>query len=123
MAWQNAWRDPKRPSTPEFAEFAEALTRARACAERREVELIVKHAETDWRAAAWMLERRNPARYGRNPTQHVDLTVREGAPVQHRNGLSLSDLFKTAVELGIDPITGTQNESRVDELRERYGVE
>jgi hypothetical protein len=32
-------RDPGRPSTPQFAEFAEALTRARARAEQREVEL------------------------------------------------------------------------------------
>jgi hypothetical protein len=47
----------------------------------REVRLIVKHAERDWRAAAWILERRNPDRYGRNPVQPMELTT---PPARHR---------------------------------------
>jgi hypothetical protein len=57
----------------------------------REVRLILKHAETDWRAAAWMLERRNPDRYGRNPIQPVELTT--PAPRRHKAGLTLNDVL------------------------------
>lgn len=98
-------RDPDRPSTPEFAEFAEALTRARARAEQREVELILRAAEDDWRAAAWMLERRNPARYGRNPTQRLDVTLRGGPPIRHKLGLTLGDVadFARELEKGDEP--------------------
>src|SRR5436309_11236469 len=52
-------RDPRgRPAAASFAEFAEALTRARAEAELREVKQIVAASKDDWRAAAWLLERR-----------------------------------------------------------------
>jgi hypothetical protein len=91
-------RDPDRPSTPEFAEFAEALTRARAKAEQREVELILKAAEDDWRAAAWMLERRNPARYGRNPVQRVEVALEHGTKPR---GVNLHDVLRVAREQGL----------------------
>lgn len=61
--------------------------------------MIVKHAETDWRTAAWMLERRNPARYGRN-VQRVDMTVREEP--EGRRGISLRDVLEVARDAGID---------------------
>jgi hypothetical protein len=106
-------RDPDRPSSPEFAEFAEALTRARARAEMREVQLIVKHAETDWRAAAWMLERRAPERYGRNPVQRIELAGDPDAPieVQHRHGLKIHDVLRLGRELGLI------GDDEIDELR------
>jgi len=107
-------RDPDRPTTPDFAEFAEALTRARARAEMREVQLIVKHAEDDWRAAAWMLERRAPERYGRNPVQRIELAGAPDAPVniQHRHGLNIHDVLRTARECGVF------SDEELDELRE-----
>jgi hypothetical protein len=85
--------------TPEFAKFAEALTRARAKAERREVELILRAAEDDWRSAAWMLERRNPARYGRNPVQRVEVAVEHGGAKPR--GVNLEDVLRVAREQGL----------------------
>jgi hypothetical protein len=56
-----------------YREFYLAVERAQSEAELRDMLLIGKAAATDWRAAAWRLERRAPRRYG---TQ-VQATLRE----------------------------------------------
>jgi hypothetical protein len=38
-----------------------------ALSEARAVVLILRAAQTDWRASAWWLERRWPERWGRRP--------------------------------------------------------
>jgi transposase len=48
-----------------FRRFRTRVEQARAQAEVRDVTIIAKASERDWRAAAWRLERRNPQRYGR----------------------------------------------------------
>lgn len=52
------WRD-------KYADFAEAIEKARAEAETRNVVLIQSAAKTNWQAAAWWLERSFPDKYGR----------------------------------------------------------
>ena len=47
-----------------YHEFREAIMRARAEAEARNVTLIQTAARADWRAAAWFLERSFPDRWG-----------------------------------------------------------
>ena len=69
---------PKDSETP-FAEFADAIQKAQADAETRNVALIAKAAqEGTWTAAAWWLERKHPDRWGRKEriehSGHIDVT-------------------------------------------------
>jgi hypothetical protein len=49
-------------------------------AEMRDVALIAQAAKENWQAAAWRLERKYPARWGRK-TQH-EVTGKDGKPVE-----------------------------------------
>ena len=48
-------------------DFADRLTKAESLADKRALESIVRAVEQEryWRAAAWMLERRNPEEFAR----------------------------------------------------------
>src|SRR5205823_5588913 len=50
-----------------YRDFRAKLEQARAVAEARDVTLISKAAERDWRAAAWRLARAAPSRWGTRP--------------------------------------------------------
>jgi hypothetical protein len=54
-----------------FHKFLVAVERAQAESESRDVALVAKAASTDWRAAAWRLERKTPRRYGPRVQQAV----------------------------------------------------
>jgi hypothetical protein len=56
---------------PVYAEFVEAVEAALAEWEARDVLLIGEAAKTDWRAAAWRLERRLPMVYGRRERHEI----------------------------------------------------
>lgn len=61
-------RDPDRPSTPAYAEFADAIQRAQAEFEMQcllGINAAAKAKPENWRASAWLLERAFPLRYGR----------------------------------------------------------
>ena len=62
-----------------YREFRDAVTRARAEAEARNVAIIQKAAPDDWRAAAWWLERAFPDRWG--PRQKLEHSGPDGAPI------------------------------------------
>jgi len=49
---------------PKYKAFADAVEKAQAAANLRDVTLISHAAKKDWRAAAWRLERRHPKRWG-----------------------------------------------------------
>jgi transposase len=51
-----------------YHEFHEAVEKALAESEVRDVALIAKAAEAQWQAAAWRLERRAPERWGKRVT-------------------------------------------------------
>jgi hypothetical protein len=60
--------DPNRPPTPLFAEFADSIEHARGTFEIERLRRIAAAAEAEpgnWRANAWLLERWDPAPYGR----------------------------------------------------------
>lgn len=58
-------RDPDRPPTPLYADFADAVEMARGKFEADLLEAINEAATkpSNWRAAAWLLERFAPERY------------------------------------------------------------
>jgi len=56
------------------------LETARATAEVREVALITQAASESWQAAAWLLERRAPERWGRVAVRSADDKPVEPAP-------------------------------------------
>ena len=66
-------RDPDRPATPELEDFAAEVRRAEASLEIRCVETIL--ASDNWRAAAWLLERRFPDRWGPSARHEVRAEV------------------------------------------------
>ena len=59
-----------------YAKFAQRIAKAEADVEHDTVRVISNHARGDWRAAAWLLERRNQRRWGaslgRFTTERVD---------------------------------------------------
>ena len=55
----------KRQSRGKYRDFLEAVERAQAEAEVRDVVTVERASKTDWKAAAWRLERKFPARWGR----------------------------------------------------------
>ena len=66
-------RDPDRPATPELEDFAAEVRRAEASLEIRCVETILE--SDNWRAAAWLLERRFPDRWGPSARHEVRAEV------------------------------------------------
>jgi hypothetical protein len=66
-------RGGKQRSGP-LRDFADAVTKAQGESETRLLTLITKSASAgEWRAAAWLLERRNPELYG----PRIQLTLRQ----------------------------------------------
>ena len=64
----NEWMKDTRPR---FVKFSEAVTRANGRARAELVRDIRKHGRKDWRALAWILERRFKPEYGNG----LDLTT------------------------------------------------
>lgn len=66
------------PDAAPYREFVELLEQARAAAEADNVRVIKTAAKTNWTAAAWLLERAYPERWGRRDAVHTS------GDVQHR---------------------------------------
>lgn len=54
-----------KKSEAEYVEFSDAVEKALADAEVRDVMIIANAATSDWKAAAWRLERKFPDKWGR----------------------------------------------------------
>ena len=76
--WQ-AGKFPRGASKQLKAEFSEELTRARGGSAARLITIINQAAPEDWRAAAWILERRFPRDFGK---QTLEITGEGGGPMQ-----------------------------------------
>jgi hypothetical protein len=72
-----------REKRGKYKEFSNAVEKAMAEAEMWDVALIAQAAKENWQAAAWRLERKYPARWGRK-TQH-EVTGKDGKPVEITN--------------------------------------
>src|SRR5439155_3987146 len=64
--------------------FCEALTRAAEEAQVRLVERIEQHSIGDWRAAAFILERRNKKDWGRHETIDATITSKADEDLERR---------------------------------------
>tara|TARA_R100000664_G_scaffold34236_1_gene55479 strand:- start:6368 stop:6841 length:474 start_codon:yes stop_codon:yes gene_type:complete len=62
-----------------FLDLLNAVEKAQADAELRDLAIISKASTEDWRASAWKLERRNPSKWGR---QRIEAEVRGGLVVE-----------------------------------------
>lgn len=79
---ENNPRAKMRKSEAPFVEFSNAIEKALAQAEIRDVAIIGKAAEENWQAAAWRLERKFPERWGRKDKQSIELTGKDGNPIE-----------------------------------------
>jgi len=66
-------------SKPLLRELSDAVSKARASAEVRNVYRIQQAAETSWQAAAWWLERSHSKKWGRQ--QKVELSGADGGAI------------------------------------------
>lgn len=80
---------------PLQAKLLEAVERAQAEAEARDVKRLDLAAEDDWRAVAWRLERRFPRKWGH--LERMELTGMGGGPVETTQTARL-DLTKLSNE-------------------------
>lgn len=71
-----------RKSEAPFVQFSDAVNKAFADAEIRDVTLIANAATSDWKAAAWRLERKFPDRWGRKD--------RIAAELEHKGNVGLN---------------------------------
>ena len=60
-SWMSKANGPKPAA--HFVEFKEAVQRAQARSVTRLVAIIMRAADSDWRAASWLLERRAPEHF------------------------------------------------------------
>ncbi len=55
--------------------FQKAVEQAMAWSEARDVALIAKHSENDWKASKWRLSRRYPDKWGKKQYDDYDLDI------------------------------------------------
>lgn len=80
--WQHG-RFPRGADKDLRVEFLDQLTRARGESARRLTALISTAATDDWRAAAWLLERRFPKDFARDASLYERLEALEAALPQN----------------------------------------
>jgi hypothetical protein len=82
------WLDRGASDAPEDAEYAELRTRvenAKAEGEARNVAAIASAARENWQAAAWLLERMYPDRWGRSSVRLRDTPEETTPQVEHES--------------------------------------
>lgn len=85
----NRWtkRGENEDAPEEFRHLCKALNRAKAVAMLRHVSVIDRAGERgDWRASAWILERRHPEKFGRITSEETGKSQRSDhlpTPIEH----------------------------------------
>ena len=106
-----------------YVEYLEAIKKAEAIAEVRNVGIIQNAAINTWTAAAWYLERKHFDKWGRRERVHNELTGANGGPIELAQVDSRAALLamlghdvetestfleqKVTTELGNEPDTST----------------
>ena len=83
------WLERGAEGQEPFAGFATQVESALAEAELRDLARIDRAADSNWQAAAWKLERRNPKMWGRR--NFTEMTGADGGPIRYEQ-LSESEL-------------------------------
>lgn len=78
-----------------YADFAEAVNKARATGKIECAALIRQAARSNWQAAAWFLERSDPTHWGRRDK----LTIEGGVSTELVN-----EMIRAIIETGNDPV-------------------
>jgi hypothetical protein len=65
-----------------YVEYLDAIKKAEAIAQVRNVGIIQEAAIKTWTAAAWFLERKHYNEWGRRERSHIELTGANGAPIE-----------------------------------------
>lgn len=86
-----------REEDPLAVEFLDAYKKAEAEAEAANVNMIRTWARKDWKAAAWMLERKNPDKWGRRD--------RITANVNHSGSVDKHEELTIKQQIQADPAT------------------
>ena len=83
----------KKSEAP-YVDFSNAIEKAFAQSEVRDVTIIGQAAKKNWQAAAWRLERRFPTRWGRKDQMEAKFehTGDNGGPIQHEQTINLENL-------------------------------
>lgn len=87
--WLKRGRESK---SGEHFTFFTRISRARERCTASLTEFIQKAAPQDWRAAAWMLERRAPKRWGK--TQSVEVSGKGGRPIEVQSDEAWRRIFQ-----------------------------
>lgn len=89
--------DAEKPGAPqELVEFSAAMAQAEAQAEVADLAIIRRAAQDkDWRAAAWIRERRSPERWSTKTEAKVEVTGAGGEPLS-LGGASAADVLAIA---------------------------
>ena len=74
-------KDPEHPNHDMYAAFLKAVLKAEAEAEAAMVKHITGAAPETWQAAAWWLERKKPAEWGRVTRTHLSADTGASAPL------------------------------------------
>ncbi len=100
-----------------YVEYLEAIKKAEAIAEVRNVAIIQNAAQNTWTAAAWYLERKHFDKWGRRERVHNELTGANGGPIELAQVDSRAALLAMLghdvneptqqIELGNEPDTST----------------
>lgn len=76
----------------QHSDFSDAVKDAESEAEFKLVQTI--QADPSWQSKAWILERRHPDRWGKVDRNKVELTGKDGGPIEQKVELSLSERMK-----------------------------
>lgn len=101
IAWRERGEHDLEQNTDSlYAYFADEATRAIAGGEATIVDTIRKAGRHDWRALAWLLERRHPSRWARRDRLDVDVDLhaapRVVTPDEPDRRAAILDLLRTA---------------------------
>lgn len=97
---------------PAYAFFNEAVEDARAQGERSLAARIYEASKQDWRAAAWMLERRNP-----------DIWSNKQTPTVNINATNNNNTVNVERMLNIDGMSTEKKEELLEKLKNEYKQE
>lgn len=74
-----AWKKKAEEGDADFKDFLDVIDSAAAEGAMKALEKITAAMDDDWKAAAWILERRYPEMYGR---QRIEHTGKDGGPIE-----------------------------------------